>query len=837
MSNGCKKMISSALAAACVLLAVESGSAFAEEAKQSSVAGTTSPSLVAPSSAAPTPAGKPAAHDDSPWGLLEERCQKCHNSTDWAGGVAFDVLTPDDVVQDAETWEKAIRKLRGRLMPPPGETQPDQARIDRFVSWMEGQLDHAAASNPDPGNIGLHRLNRTEYAREIDRILGLRVDVNTLLPKDVSSDGFDNIAAVLRISPSFLDQYIGAARNVSRQAIGRASQKPSTREVRANGTDQSEHIDGLPLGTRGGLIVDHYFPADGEYEFNIRDFFFGGAGYITKVDDPHKVIMTLDDVRVFEQGFGGQDDLKDVDLRQAAAADEMQGRFNHIRVKIKAGPHRVGIAFVQRSFAQSDSPLQPIAMLPEMERAPTIPGLDIAGPFNVTGISDTESRKRIFVCKPANASDEPTCARTILTHLATEAFRRPVNDEDMKAPMAFYTMGREHGDFEAGIESGLTSILSSTKFLFRAEPVATQTADAPSRVTDLELASRLSFFMWSSGPDQTLIDLAVAGKLHDAQVLESQVDRMLRDPRSETLVTNFAFQWLNIGHIDQIQPDPVLYPDFDPALRAGFREEIRLFLGSVLRENHSVLDLLRSDTTFLNERLAIHYGVPNVRGAQFRPVHLADANRFGLLGKGAVLMSTSYGNRTSPVLRGAYILENITGTPPSSPPPGVEQFKENEAGKKALTVRERLEQHRSNPSCNGCHGVMDPLGFALENYDVVGAWRDIDRDAGSAIDASGKLASGKHVGGPAELDQALLARPDQFVQALTEKLMVFALGRGLRYQDMPAVRTVVRDAAKDDYRFESLIRGIVASPGFQMKQVSSSAPDTRQANAGGEVSR
>jgi hypothetical protein len=418
-----------------------------------------------------------------------------------------------------------------------------------------------------------------------------------------------------------------------------------------------------------------------------------------------------------------------------------------------------------------------------------------------------------------------------------EAFRRPVNDEDMKAPMHFYAMGRENGDFEAGIESGLTAILSSTKFLFRAEPVTLQ-ADAPTRITDLELASRLSFFMWSAGPDRPLIDLAVEGKLHDPKVLEAQVHRMLMDPRSGSLVTNFAFQWLNIGHIDSVQPDPVLYPNFDPALRTGFREEMRLFLSSVLRENHSVLDLLRSDETFLNERLALHYGVPNVRGAQFRPVHLTNPDRFGLFGKGAVLMSTSYGNRTSPVLRGAYILENITGTPPSSPPPGVEQFKENEAGKKALTVRQRLEQHRSNPSCNGCHGVIAPLGFALENYDVVGAWRDVDRDAGVRIDASGQLASGQLVSGPAALNAALLARPDQFVQALTEKLMTFALGRSLRYQDMPAVREIVRDSAKDDYRFESLIRGIVASPAFQMKQPSA-PPDTRQANAhtGGEISR
>ncbi|MEJ1962007.1 MAG: DUF1592 domain-containing protein [Gammaproteobacteria bacterium] len=824
MANGWHKGFSSALAAASLLLAVDSRDAFARAAKQNSVASTTATSNVAP-----------APHEGA-WSLLEARCEKCHNSTDWAGGVAFDTLSAENIPEDAETWEKAIRKLRGRLMPPPGQTQPDQATIDGFVSWMEGQLDKAAAARPDPGNIGLHRLNRTEYAREIDRVLGLQVDVKTLLPQDVSSDGFDNIAAALRISPTFLDQYIAAARNVSRQAIGRASAKASTREVRADASDQTGHRDGLPLGTRGGLIVDHYFPADGEYEFNIRDFFFGGAGYVTKVDASHTVIMTVDDVRVFEQKAGGPADLKDVDVRQAAAADEMQSRFNHIRVKIKAGPHRIGVAFVQRSFAQSDSPLQPIAMLPEMERYPTIPGVDIAGPFNVTGVSETESRRRIFVCKPENAAAELPCARTILSNLATEAFRRPVNDDDLKAPMAFYAMGREAGDFETGIESGLTAILSSTKFLFRAEPVVTTASQgAASPVTDLELASRLSFFMWSSGPDKPLLDVAVAGKLHEKSVLDAQVHRMLADPRSESLVTNFAFQWLNIGRIDSIQPDPVLYPDFGPDLRASFREEIRLFLGSVLRQNHSVLDLLRSDQTFLNERLALQYGIPNVRGAQFRPVRLDNPNRWGLLGKGAVLMGTSYGNRTSPVLRGAWILENITGTPPSSPPPGVEQFKENEAGKKMLTVRERLEQHRSNPSCNGCHGVMDPLGFALENYDVTGAWRDIDRDAGSAIDASGTLASGVPVGGPAQLNTALLARPDQFVQAFTEKLMTFALGRGLRYQDMPSVRAIVRDAAQDDYRFESLIRGIVASPGFQMKQPAAPAPDTRQAAAQASV--
>ena len=793
-----------------------------------------------------------AAHSGTPaqWGLLEQRCQKCHNSTDWAGGTAFDTLTPEGIPDDAETWEKAVRKLRGRLMPPPGETQPDQQTIDNFVSWMEGQLDHVAAAKPDPGYVGLHRLNRTEYAREIDRILGLDVDVKTLLPKDVSSDGFDNVAAVLRISPSFLEQYISAARNVSRQAIGRASEKPSTQQFRvAPDADQSEHLDGLPLGTRGGMLVEHYFPADGEYEFNIREFFFGGAGYVTKVDDRHRVVMTIDDVRVFEQDFGGKDDLRAVDQEQATAADEMQSRFNHIRVKIEAGSHRVGVAFVQRSFAQSDSPLQPIAMLPEMERVPTIPGFDISGPFNATGVGETESRKRVFVCRPASPDDELPCAKRILANLAGQAFRRPITDPDLQSPLAFYSTGRQAGGgFEAGIESGLTAILSSTKFLFRAEPAPTATVTASAsaaaepaatnmtvgavdRLTDLELASRLSFFLWSEGPDRELIDLATADRLHDRDVLAPQVHRMLADPRSRTLVTNFAFQWLNVGRIDNIQPDPVAYPDFDRNLRDGFREEIRLFLDSVLRSDRSVLDLLRSDATFVNERLARNYGIPNVRGAQFRPVHLDDPNRWGLLGKGAVLMGTSYGNRTSPVLRGAWVLENIYGTPPEAPPPGVEAFKETEVGQKALTVRERLEHHRTNPSCNGCHGVMDPLGFALENFDVVGAWRDRDRDADTAIDANGKLSNGTHVGSPADLNRALLARPDQFVQALTEKVMVFALGRALRYQDMPAVRAIVRQAGADDYRFEAILRGIALSDAFQKRQMPP-APDTRQAAVG-----
>jgi mono/diheme cytochrome c family protein len=759
--------------------------------------------------------------------LLDASCSGCHNAVDWAGSLAFDTLSTDDLPKDAEVWEETIRKLRGRLMPPPGEKQPDQQSIDAAVAWLETRLDEAAAANPDPGRVGLHRLNRTEYAREIQRLLGIDVDVRSLLPKDVSSEGFDNVAGSLRISPAFLDQYIATARVVSRQAIGRTTAKPSSHEYRADPSlDQSRHVDGLPLGTRGGFVVKHDFPADGEYVFNIRDFFFMGAGYVTKIDEPHRVVMFLDDVRVFEGSFGGPDDLEYVDKQQAIAADNMQARFNQIRVRVKAGVHRVGVAFVARAAVQSDSPLQPIAMLPEMERVPTIPGLDVSGPFNVTGVSETPSRKRIFSCRPAQASDEERCAREILTRIAGEAFRRPVAADELTAPMQFYRLGRESGDFESGIESGLTSILSSTNFLFRGQPAAAVTvASTAEPLSDLELASRLSFFLWSQGPDATLLDLARAGRLRDPAVLDAQVKRLLADPRSGTLVTSFAFQWLNVGRIDNIVPDPVLYPTFDTNLREGFREEIRLFVDSVLRGNRSVLDLLRSDTTFLNERLAIQYGVPNVRGDQFRPVKLADPNRFGLFGKGAILMGTSYGNRTSPVLRGSWVLENIMGTPPASPPPGVEQFPETEPGAKVTTVRERLEMHRAQKSCNACHGVIDPLGFALENYDVTGAWRDKDRDAGTKIDSAGRLASGVDIEGPAQLSRAMIARPDQFVQALTEKLMVYALGRPVRHQDMPAIRGIVRAAAEDDYRFEALVRGIVHSDAFRKRAPGSTTPE------------
>jgi mono/diheme cytochrome c family protein len=767
-----------------------------------------------------SPAARAADAADPLRPFIDQNCMKCHNADDWAGGLAFDTLAADAPATHPDVWEKAVRKLRGRLMPPPNQPQPDQASIDRFVSWMEGTLDRAAAANPDPGHVVLHRLNRTEYARAVEELTGVKVDPKLVLPKDVSSDGFDNVAAVLKTSPAFLEQYIAAARAISRQAVTRPVNKPASRYYRHPGSDQRAYIAGLPLGTRGGMVVEHFFPADGDYDFSITDFHFAGAGYVTKIDAAHRVILTVDGTRVFEQSVGGPDDLKLVDQTFAMGEGELQRRFNHIKVPVKAGTHRIGVAFVMRSMAESDSPLQPVAMLPEMERTPFIPGLNISGPFDPHGASDTPTRQRVFSCRPSGADEELPCARQILRRLAQQAYRRPVNEEDLRAPLEFYTRAKAINGFDAGIEGGLTAILSSTNFLFRAEsaPEGAQPGGIY-RIDDLALASRLSFFLWSQGPDDELLRVAGSGGLRDPATLKGQVRRMLTDPRSDSLVTNFAFQWLNVNRIDSIEPDPLVYPDFDRDLREGFREEIRLFLDSVLRADRSVLDLMQADYTFVNERVALHYGIPNVRGAQFRRVTLADPNRYGLFGKGAVLMGTAYGNRTSPVLRGAWILESITGTPPASPPLGVEAFKETEPGKKVLTVRERLEAHRAASSCGACHGIIDPLGLALENYDVTGAWRSKDRDAGTKIEADTKLPNGRKIDGPAELRKALLERPDQFVQALTEKLLIFALGRNVEHQDMPLVRAISREAAMNGYRFEAIVQGIVASDAFQKERV------------------
>jgi mono/diheme cytochrome c family protein len=763
----------------------------------------------------------PAAHQ----ALIAQYCVTCHNQKSRTGGLALDTLSLAEAGKDARIWEEAVRKLRGGMMPPPGARQPDRAAVKSLVSWLENSLDRAAAEHSTPGRVALHRLNRTEYAAAIEDLFGFRVDVATLLPVDDISDGFDNIASVLRVSPSFLDQYISAARSVVTRALGNPSARPVGSVYRAGGGDQSFHIEGMPLGTRGGMLIEHAFPADGEYVFDIGNL--ATAGYVQGLEYRHRVILTIDDTKVFEAQLGGPDDLKAVDQLQAPAVGAINARFKNIRLGVKAGVRKVGVTFAARTFAESDLVLQPFVPGGGMDRIPRVRELQITGPFNAAGIGESPSRQRILICTPASGASsavELACATDILKNIARRAYRRPATDEDLVSPLAFYKDARASGSFEAGIESALTLILSSPKFLYRAEAVPENAAaGAVLPISDLELAARLSFFLWSQGPDDELIDVAGRSRLREPGTLEKQTRRMLASPKSRALAENFAFQWLNLRAIREFEPDPIVFPNFDPTLKDAFRRELELFLHSVIEEDRSIVDLLTADYTFANERLALHYGIPNIRGDRFRRVTLDDPNRWGLLGKGGVLMVTSYPNRTAPVLRGAWILERILGTPPAAPPPDVEAFPETVEGEKAKTVRERMEAHRANPSCYSCHVVMDPLGFALENFDAIGQWRSIDRYAGSPIDAGGQLVDGTKVNSPAALRQALAANQEQFAQALTEKLLMYALGRTVEYHDMPLVRRIVRDAASNGYRFSSIVKGIVESAQFQKIQVKGSA--------------
>jgi hypothetical protein len=739
------------------------------------------------------------------------------------GGLALDGVDLADVATNAEVLEKVVRKLRGGMMPPPGARRPEQAAIDGTVASLERVLDDAAAAHPNPGRVALHRLNRAEYANAIEDLLGLRVDASALLPKDDEADGFDNVASVLTVSPSFLDQYISAARVVTARALGNPAARAGSMTYRpARGTDQAVHVEGLPLGTRGGLLAEHLFPADGDYKLNINGLAI--AGYVRGMEYRHRLIVTLDGVKVFENAIGGEEDMKAIDQQQAPAVAAINGRFQNIPLKVTAGPHKIGVTFVARTFAESDDVLYSFRPASGEDRIPRVSSVEIQGPFTLTGLAETPSRNRIFVCRPASAADESPCATRVLSTLARRAFRRPVTEPDLSAALSFYKSGRATGDFDAGIQAALPAILASPKFLYRAErSPAGLGVGSVHRISDLELASRLSFFLQSRIPDDELLQAAEQSRLSDAAVLDTHVKRLLADPKSDTLVTSFAFQWLKLRGLDEIEPDAVIFPNFDEALREAFRRELQLFVQAVVREDRSVLDLLTSDVTYVNERLALHYGIPNVRGDRFRRVTLTDPNRFGLLGKGSVLLTTSYANRTAPVLRGAWILENIIGTPPAAPPPDVEAFQENKDGEKAKTVRAIMEQHRAKPSCNSCHGVMDPLGFALENFDAVGAWRATDVWAGTPIDASSRLVDGTPIGGPVDLRKAILRRPEQFVQTMTEKLMTYALGRSVEYYDMPAVRKIVRDAAAENYRFSAIVKGIVRSQPFQMRRVPEAA--------------
>jgi hypothetical protein len=758
--------------------------------------------------------GQPPGH----FAFLKQYCSKCHNAEDWAGGVAFDTMTPEGIPDDAKVWEHAVRKLRGRLMPPPGNPQPEQGAVNSFVSWMESNLDQAASTHPDPGRVALHRLNRKEYQNAVWDLLRVHVDGESLLPQDDMADGFDNVANVLQVSPSFLDQYLAAARIVAVQAVGDAAPRPVGTQYRVrNAGSQYFYEEGLPLGTRGGMQVEHNFPADGEYELNIGNL--AAALWVFNMEFQHTLIATLDGKKFFETKIGGDEDMKAIDQKQDPAVDAINARLKGIRFHATAGPHKVAVTFVHRTFAESDDRFIQQVAGGGQDKVLRLTSFEVKGPFKVTGIGNTPSRERIFICHPSGPQEEQPCAEHIISTLAERAFRRPVTPADLQPLYAIYAAGRQKVDFEEGIRRAVTAILASPYFLYRAEtaPHALQ-AGASYQLGDLELASRLSFFLWSTVPDDELLKLATSGQLHDRKVLEAQVHRMLADPRSETLASNFAFQWLNVGRLAEITPDSNIFPyAADP--REDYRTEIRMFVDSVFREDHNVLDLLTANWTYVNERLALLYGINDVRGDRFRRVTLTDSHRYGLLGKGAVLMGTSYPNRTAPVLRGAWILERVTGTPPASPPPAVPSLKENKTGEQPHTVREMMAIHRSKPSCFACHGMLDPLGLALENFDAVGTWRTKDRIAETPIDASGVLPDGTKVNGVDDVRNALMRRPDQFVQTLTEKLMTYALGRTIDYEDMPTVRGIVRASARDDYRFSSLIMNIVESPPFQMRTV------------------
>ena len=784
--------------------------------------------------------------------LVDQYCMSCHSDRLKSGGLALSQLNLDATDQSAEVAEKVIRKLRGGLMPPAGARRPDGRAAAEFVSWLENKIDTSVAESK-PGRVPLRRLNRREYGYAIRDLLGLNIDATAWLPDDNIKGNFDNNAAALQVSPNFIDQYVYAARAVALEAIGnpKAPAETTTYGDVANmvislppsgepGTGrQQHHIEGMPFGTRGGFSVEHNFPADGEYELTIGDMAL--AREVPRMEFENTVIALLDGKEFYRTNIGGEADHKAIDQRLDPAVEEINGRLRKIRFRATQGQHKLAITFLHRSFAESDERVRTIALEGGQERIQAAHALQIRGPLAVTGMSASTSRAKIFICHPSTSSgqgqsrgDETACANKIIANLARHAFRRPVTAEDLTPLMAFYKSGSANAGFEGGVRDALSAILASPHFLYRAESGVG--AGATRTLTDLELASRLSFFLWSSLPDEELLKLATESRLSKPDVLAGQVSRMLADPRAKSLSGDFAFQWLRLSRLDEITPDRTQFPQASRLLdpRGMFKEELRLFIDSVFRgdrpstyaqsapsgvEGRSVFDLLTADYTYLNERLAMHYGIETVKGSDFRRVTLDNPARHGLLGKGAILMLTAYPNRTSPVLRGAWILDRLLGAPPPEPPLNVPTLPENKRGQPARTLRARLAQHRANPTCGACHGAMDPLGLALENFNAVGQFRANDPDTLTPIDATGQLPDGTKIDGPEDLRRALVNRPDhQFVQALTENLLTYALGRSLDYHDMPTVRRIVRQAAADDYRFKSIVLGVISSDAFRKRE-------------------
>jgi mono/diheme cytochrome c family protein len=766
--------------------------------------------------------------------MLDTYCFDCHNKAAKIGGLALDVLNLQSAPDDAQVWEKALRKLRGHLMPPPGAPQPPQADIDSFTAWMESTLD-SHPKGPTAGYVPVQRLNRTEYAASVKTLLGVDVNEKDILPQDVQVEGFDNIASVLTTSPAFLDQYLDAARRVAKRAVGDMAPPISDWPFKGEGNQDPELPFPPGFRARDAEEITHTFPADGEYRFNIAFDEQSIGLYNRGLQNPTTLVILIDGSVKFKGAIGGAEDLRLANVKGTDGWQKILDRFQKIPVQLLAGPHTIIVGFIDRSHVESDDNVgggggfggggASMARLADPKNV----SLEIKGPYKPTGISYSTSRPLIFICDP-KAAGETACAKQIAENLAHRAYRRPVTAEDISHLMRFYDEGRlDNGTFDQGITEVAAAVLASPDFLFRSIPAprgVSKNGEFP--LTDLELASRLSFFIWNTGPDAELLKLAEAHQLTKPGVMDAQVKRMMADPKAESLVSSFAMKWLNLNSLDLVQPDPKIFNAFNAALRKDFTTEAEKFLSSILLENKSVVDLLTSDRTFVNNQLARYYGIEGPNTSAFKEVTLTDPNRFGLLGKAAILMRTSYGDRTSPVLRGAWVLDKIIGTPPTPPPPNVNTNLTETPGEAPKTVRARLEAHRNSAACKQCHGVIDPTGLALENFDAIGQYRTTDRQANNApIDASTVLPNGVAINGPVELRNQLASRQDVFARALTEKLMMYAINRPLEYFDMPQVRKVARDAKKDNYTLASLVLGIVNTDAFRKQgpeAISAAAP-------------
>ncbi len=787
---------------------------------------------------APTRQSPAPATTSAEAAFLTRYCLTCHNERLKTAGLTLEGLNPERPGERPEIWETVVRKLRAGAMPPASARRPDAATAEAFIAKMEGELDRAAAANPNPGRPSIHRLNRTEYANAVRDLFAVEIDARALLPADTITHGFDNVADGLAVSHSLLERYLSAARKISRLAVGAPVPRPVTETYRISpALWQHERMnDDLPHGTRGGAAISHYFPVDGEYSIRIRMERTYAGGPIRGLGEPNELEVRVDGQRVklFTIGAtmpggrrsaaGGRGAVYEGDQERGAVPPQRREDADaglEVRVPVKAGPRVIGVAFLKRTAALEGIRPDQYPVLSNSNAADNtapmrVEHVAIGGPFNATGPGDTPSRRRIFVCQPVGTSHEDACAKTILTTLARRAYRRSVSESDVAPLLDLYREGRSEGGFEAGIQWALEKVLTSADFLFRIERDPSSDNGGVHRISDLELASRLSFFLWSSPPDDQLLEIAERGRLKDPAVLEKQVTRMLADSRASALIDNFFGQWLYLRNIWSVAPDPKTFPEFDENLRAAFNRETSLFLESQLRADRPLMETFTADYSFLNERLARHYGIPSIYGSHFRRVQFSDERRGGLLGHGSVLTVTSYAHRTSPVLRGKWMLENLIGMPPPPPPPDIPALKENDEGETPTSVRERLEQHRKNPVCSSCHAQMDPPGFALENFDAVGKWRSVD--GVSAVDASGMLPDGTKFSGPAEFRRVLSGRRDLIATTVVRKLLTYALGRGAESYDEPSIRAVVREAQSEDYRWTTLLFGIVKSTPFQMRK-------------------